>query len=262
MPRRPDMPPLDRGDLDLDPIAQFQRLVRARAARGRRCRGDDPGDRRRRRGARRAHGAAQGRRRARLSLLHQPRLGQGDAARRVAARGAGRLLARARPPGARARAGRARSPTRSPTPTSPPGPATRSSAPGPRRSRGRSPRRTELDQHLDEVEARFADGEVPRPPHWGGYLVVPEEVEFWQGRIGRLHDRFRYTRERSELADRAPGAVGARASGPRAGRRSSSSSSRLSKRSSARTPWRAARTLTPVPSARSSASSARSSAAC
>jgi len=58
--------------------------------------------------------------------------------------------------------------------------------------------RTELDQHLDEVEARFADAEVPRPPHWGGYVVEPEEVEFWQGRIGRLHDRFRYTRERSE----------------------------------------------------------------
>ena len=58
--------------------------------------------------------------------------------------------------------------------------------------------RTELDQHLDEVEARFADREVPRPPYWGGYLVEPEEVEFWQGRIGRLHDRFRYTRERSE----------------------------------------------------------------
>ena len=58
--------------------------------------------------------------------------------------------------------------------------------------------RTELDQHLDEVEARFADRKVPRPPHWGGYLIEPEEVEFWQGRIGRLHDRFRYTRERSE----------------------------------------------------------------
>jgi pyridoxamine 5'-phosphate oxidase len=51
--------------------------------------------------------------------------------------------------------------------------------------------RTELDQHLDEAEARFADEEVTRPPFWGGYLVVPEEIEFWQGRIGRLHDRFR-----------------------------------------------------------------------
>ena len=58
--------------------------------------------------------------------------------------------------------------------------------------------RTELDQHLDEAEARFPDGEIPRPPHWGGYLVVPDLIEFWQGRVGRLHDRFRYTRERAE----------------------------------------------------------------
>jgi pyridoxamine 5'-phosphate oxidase len=58
--------------------------------------------------------------------------------------------------------------------------------------------RTELEQRLDEVETRFADRDVTRPPHWGGYVVEPEEVEFWQGRIGRLHDRFRYTRERSE----------------------------------------------------------------
>ena len=68
--------------------------------------------------------------------------------------------------------------------------------------------RTELDQHLDEAEARFAEGEVPRPAHWGGYLVVPEEIEFWQGRIGRLHDRFRYTRDRAAVADRAARAVG------------------------------------------------------
>jgi len=36
---------------------------------------------------------------------------------------------------------------------------------------------------------------VARPEHWGGYLVVPDEIEFWQGQVGRLHDRFRYSRE-------------------------------------------------------------------
>ncbi|HEX6116779.1 MAG TPA: pyridoxamine 5'-phosphate oxidase [Solirubrobacterales bacterium] len=54
--------------------------------------------------------------------------------------------------------------------------------------------RGELDGLLDEARERFGDGEVARPPHWGGYVLRPETVEFWQGQVARLHDRFRYVR--------------------------------------------------------------------
>jgi pyridoxamine 5'-phosphate oxidase len=54
--------------------------------------------------------------------------------------------------------------------------------------------RAALDAAEREMAARFADGPVPRPPFWGGYRLVPTGVEFWQGRINRLHDRLRYTR--------------------------------------------------------------------
>ena len=52
--------------------------------------------------------------------------------------------------------------------------------------------RDELERRLAEVTARFGDGPVPAPPHWGGYLLRPESVEFWQGRRDRLHDRLRF----------------------------------------------------------------------
>lgn len=51
-----------------------------------------------------------------------------------------------------------------------------------------------LEDRLEETRNRFPDGEVPLPDFWGGFRVVPETVEFWQGRADRLHDRFLYTR--------------------------------------------------------------------
>lgn len=55
--------------------------------------------------------------------------------------------------------------------------------------------REELDLQLQRVSKRFAGVPVPRPPYWGGYLLVPDKIEFWQGREGRMHDRIVYERE-------------------------------------------------------------------
>jgi pyridoxamine 5'-phosphate oxidase len=52
--------------------------------------------------------------------------------------------------------------------------------------------RAELERAVGDVHARFGDADVPLPPFWGGFLLAPEEVEFWQHRDDRLHDRLRY----------------------------------------------------------------------
>ncbi|WP_347261468.1 pyridoxamine 5'-phosphate oxidase [Rudaea sp.] len=56
------------------------------------------------------------------------------------------------------------------------------------------PDRAELDARIAEVEARYANVEVPRPPFWGGYRLVPDMIELWFGQRARLHDRVRYER--------------------------------------------------------------------
>ena len=55
--------------------------------------------------------------------------------------------------------------------------------------------RATLEQRVREYRERFREDDVPLPPFWGGYRAVPERIEFWQGRLDRLHDRIRFTRQ-------------------------------------------------------------------
>ena len=142
--------------------------------------------------------ARQGLRRARLGLLHQLRLGQGTrpGGRPDAAAVFVWLPHRAAGAADRHRSRRCRARDRGLLRLA--ARADRRSAPGHRRSPRWSAVADRLDEAAPRCERRFGTPTSRAPPHWGGYRLTPDEVEFWQGREDRLHDRIRFRRDGDE----------------------------------------------------------------